>query len=135
MGRSAYPSGGWVDGLRQPATVVRSCLPGRETRRGGLAAERCQEYKQDFCYLSYLEQRLSDRVRVGEGSGRQPVSRSRRSFLSGSWRNVFICKPSLGFFLYTYMSMASLASYNSLFLVYVAIFALSLYAFILSQKC
>ncbi len=49
----------------------------------------------------------------------------------GSLRGHLLLTGTLGFFLYTYMSMASLASYNSLFLVYVAIFALSLYAFIL----
>lgn len=49
----------------------------------------------------------------------------------GSLRGHLLLTGTLGFFLYTYMSMASLASYNSLFLVYVAIFTLSLYAFIL----
>jgi hypothetical protein len=49
----------------------------------------------------------------------------------GSLRGRLLLTGTLGFFLYTYMSMASLASYNSLFLVYVAIFATSLFAFIL----
>ncbi len=49
----------------------------------------------------------------------------------GSLRGHLLLTGTLGFFLYTYMSMATLASYNVLFLVYVAIFALSLYAFIL----
>ena len=40
---------------------------------------------------------------------------------------------TLGFFLYTYMSMSMLSSYNALFLVYVALFSLSLFAFILSM--
>ena len=40
---------------------------------------------------------------------------------------------TLGFFLYTYMSMSMLTAYNALFLVYVALFGLSLYAFILSM--
>ena len=48
-----------------------------------------------------------------------------------SLRGHLLLAGTLGFFLYTYMSMASLASYNGLFLVYVAIFGLSLYAFIL----
>ena len=39
---------------------------------------------------------------------------------------------TLGFFLYTYLSMSMLTSFNVLFLVYVALFALSLAAFILS---
>jgi len=50
----------------------------------------------------------------------------------GSMRGKLLMTGTLGFFLYTYMSMASLASYNAWFLVYVVIFALSLYAFILS---
>lgn len=49
----------------------------------------------------------------------------------GSLRGQLLLTGTLGFFLYTYMSMAALASYNALFLVYVAIFTLSLCAFIL----
>jgi hypothetical protein len=51
----------------------------------------------------------------------------------GSLRGRMLLTGTLGFFLYTYMSMAMLTSYNSLFLVYVASFTLSLYAFILSM--
>jgi hypothetical protein len=51
----------------------------------------------------------------------------------GSLRGRLLLTGTLGFFLYTYMSMAALASYNAFFLVYVAIFGLSLYAFILSM--
>jgi hypothetical protein len=51
----------------------------------------------------------------------------------GSLRARLLLTGTLGFFLYTYMSMAMLTAYNSLFLVYVALFALSLYAFILSM--
>ena len=51
----------------------------------------------------------------------------------GSLRSQLILTGTLGFFLYTYMSMSMLAAYNALFLVYVALFALSLYAFILSM--
>ena len=40
---------------------------------------------------------------------------------------------TLGFILYTYISMCFGAAYNQLFLVYVALFSLSLYAFILSM--
>ena len=50
-----------------------------------------------------------------------------------SLRGRLLLTGTLGFFLYTYMSMATLASYNALFLVYVAVFGLSLYAFILSM--
>lgn len=50
----------------------------------------------------------------------------------GSLRGRLLLAGTLGFFLYTYMSMSMLASYNALFLVYVALFALTLYAFILS---
>lgn len=39
---------------------------------------------------------------------------------------------TLGFFLYTYLTMSTLTAYNALFLVYVALFGISLYAFILS---
>jgi hypothetical protein len=51
----------------------------------------------------------------------------------GSLRGRLLLTGTLGFFLYTYMSMSMLTSYNSLFLVYVALFGLSLYAFILSM--
>lgn len=50
-----------------------------------------------------------------------------------SLRGQLLLSGTLGFFLYTYMSMAMLSAYNSLFLVYVALFALCLYAFILSM--
>ncbi len=49
----------------------------------------------------------------------------------GSLRGHLLLTGTLGFFLYTYMSMSMLTSFNALFLVYVALFALSLYAFIL----
>jgi hypothetical protein len=51
----------------------------------------------------------------------------------GLLRGRLLLTGTLGFFLYTYMSMAMLTSYNALFLVYVALFSLSLYAFILSM--
>jgi hypothetical protein len=50
----------------------------------------------------------------------------------GSLRGRLLLSGTLAFFLYTYMSMSMLTSYNSLFLVYVILFGLSLYAFILS---
>ncbi len=49
----------------------------------------------------------------------------------GSLRGRLLLTGTLGFFLYTYLSMSMLTSFNALFLVYVAIFALSLYAFVL----
>lgn len=49
----------------------------------------------------------------------------------GSLRGRLLLTGTLGFFLYTYMSMSMLTAYNGLFLVYVALFTLSLYAFIL----
>jgi hypothetical protein len=49
----------------------------------------------------------------------------------GSLRGQLLLTGILGFFLYTYMSMCMLTSFNAFFLVYVALFALSLYAFIL----
>ena len=51
--------------------------------------------------------------------------------LRGSLRGRLVLAGTIGFFLYTYLSMSMLASYNSLFLVYVALFAVTLYAFIL----
>jgi hypothetical protein len=51
----------------------------------------------------------------------------------GSLRGRLLLTGTLGFFLYTYMSMSMLTAYNDLFLVYIALFALSLYAFILSM--
>jgi len=49
----------------------------------------------------------------------------------GSLRGKLLLTGTIGFFLYTYMSMACLTAYNNFFLAYVAIFTLSLYAFIL----
>jgi hypothetical protein len=51
----------------------------------------------------------------------------------GSLRGRLLLTGTLGFILYTYISMCFGAAYNQLFLVYVAIFSLSLYAFILSM--
>jgi hypothetical protein len=51
----------------------------------------------------------------------------------GSLRGRLLLIGTLGFFLYTYMSMSMLAAYNDLFLVYVILFGLSLYAFILGM--
>ncbi len=51
----------------------------------------------------------------------------------GSLRGRVLLAGTLGFFLYTYMSMCMFAAFNALFLVYVALFALSLYAFILAM--
>jgi len=53
--------------------------------------------------------------------------------LRGSLRGRLILAGTLGFVLYTYISMCFGAAYNALFLVYVALFSLSLYAFILSM--
>lgn len=51
----------------------------------------------------------------------------------GSLRGRLLLSGTLGYFLYTYTSMAFGAAYNQLFLVYVALFSLSLYAFVLSM--
>ncbi len=51
----------------------------------------------------------------------------------GSLRGRLLLTGTLGYFLYNYLSMAMLSSYNELFLVYVALFSLSLFAFILSM--
>ncbi len=50
----------------------------------------------------------------------------------GSLRGRLLLAGTLGFFLYTYMSMCFGTAYNPLFLVYVAIWGLSFYAFILA---
>ena len=49
----------------------------------------------------------------------------------GSLRARFLLAGTLGFLLYTYLTMAVGAHYNALFLVYVALFSASLFAFIL----
>ena len=51
----------------------------------------------------------------------------------GSLRGQLLVAGALGYFLYTYTSMAFGAAYNELFLLYVALFSLSLYAFILAM--
>lgn len=48
----------------------------------------------------------------------------------GSLRGSLLLTGALGYFLYVYASMALSAAYNRLFLVYVALFAASLWAFI-----
>jgi hypothetical protein len=53
--------------------------------------------------------------------------------LRGSLRGRLLLTGTLGFILYTYITMCFGATYNRLFLVYVALFSLSLYAFILSM--
>ncbi len=52
--------------------------------------------------------------------------------LKGSLRGQLLLTGGLGYFLYTYTAMVFLAAYNPLFLVYVALFSLSLFAFILA---
>jgi hypothetical protein len=51
----------------------------------------------------------------------------------GSLRGKLLQAGTLGYFLYTYMQMSVGTAYNPLFLVYVAIMALSLYAFALAM--
>ncbi len=51
--------------------------------------------------------------------------------LRGSLRGRLLLAGTLGFILYTYITMCFGAAYNQLFLVYVALFSLSLFAFIL----
>jgi hypothetical protein len=52
-------------------------------------------------------------------------------YRKGSLRGALLLAGTLGYFLYTYASMAFMAALNPLFLVYVAAFTCSLYAFIL----
>jgi len=49
----------------------------------------------------------------------------------GSFRGTLLLTGTVGYFLYNYASMALSASYNDLFLVYVALFSTSLFAFVL----
>ncbi len=56
-----------------------------------------------------------------------------RLSLRGSLRSRLLLSGTLGFILYTYASMCFGAAYNRFFLVYVALFSLSLFAFILSM--
>jgi len=51
--------------------------------------------------------------------------------LRGSLRGRILLAGTLGFTLYTYITMAFGAQYNALFLVYVALFSLSLFTFVL----
>lgn len=51
--------------------------------------------------------------------------------LRGSLRGRLLLTGTLGYFLYTYMSMSVGTAYNPLFLAYVALWSLSLFAFIL----
>jgi hypothetical protein len=53
-------------------------------------------------------------------------------FSRGSLRGKVLLAGTLGYFLYTYTSMAMLTAYNELFLVYVALMSLSLFAFVMS---
>lgn len=53
-------------------------------------------------------------------------------YLRGSLRGHLLLAGTLGYFLYTYASMAFNTAYNALFLVYVALFSASLFAFVLA---
>ncbi|HMO59746.1 MAG TPA: hypothetical protein PKA05_14450 [Roseiflexaceae bacterium] len=53
--------------------------------------------------------------------------------LRGSLRGRLLLTGTLGFILYTYASMCFGTHYNALFIIYVALFGLSLFAFILSM--
>lgn len=50
----------------------------------------------------------------------------------GSLRGRLLLSGTLGYFMYTYTSIAFMAAYNPLFLLYVALFSLSLFTFVLS---
>jgi hypothetical protein len=51
----------------------------------------------------------------------------------GSLRGRLVLTGTLGFILYTYITMSFGAAYNQLFLVYIALFSLSLFAFTISM--
>ena len=52
----------------------------------------------------------------------------------GTMRGQLLLTGALGYFLYTYGAMCFLTAFNPLFLVYVALFSMSLFGFILSMK-
>jgi hypothetical protein len=52
----------------------------------------------------------------------------------GTLRGQLLLTGALGYFLYTYGAMCFLTAFNPFFLVYVALFSLSLFGFILSMK-
>ena len=52
----------------------------------------------------------------------------------GTLRGQLVLAGALGYFLYTYGAMSFLTAFNPLFLVYVALFSLSLFGFILAMK-
>jgi hypothetical protein len=52
----------------------------------------------------------------------------------GSLRGQLLLTGALGYFLYTYGAMSFLTAFNPLFLVYVALFSLSLFGFILAMS-
>ncbi|MBK9925070.1 MAG: hypothetical protein IPP66_07235 [Anaerolineales bacterium] len=52
----------------------------------------------------------------------------------GTLRGQLLLTGVLGYFLYTYASMCFLTAFNPFFLIYVALFSLSLFSFILSMK-
>jgi hypothetical protein len=52
----------------------------------------------------------------------------------GSLRGRLLLAGALGYFLYTYASMSFLTAFNTLYLVYVALFSISLFGFILALK-
>src|SRR5512134_254020 len=52
----------------------------------------------------------------------------------GTLRGQLLLTGGLGYFLYTYGAMCFLTAFNPLFLVYVALFSLSLFGFILSMS-
>src|SRR6185436_13141944 len=52
----------------------------------------------------------------------------------GTLRGQLLLTGALGYFLYTYGAMCFLTAFNPLFLVYVALFSLSLFGFILSMS-
>src|SRR5688572_8160496 len=52
----------------------------------------------------------------------------------GTLRGQLLLTGALGYFLYTYGAMCFLTAFNPFFLVYVALFSLSLFGFILSLK-
>ena len=79
---------------------------------------------------SAAQQRAQDVVTLALGI--PLLLASARMAARGSLRGRLLLSGTLGYFLYTYASMSFNTAYNQLFLVYVALFSLSLFGFVLT---
>jgi hypothetical protein len=86
-----------------------------------------------FDSVSYAAQAIAQDV-VTLLLGIPLLSLSMFWYRQGTLRSKLLLTGTLGYFLYTYTSYAFLMAYNSLFLVYTALFSLSLFAFIFTLR-